>query len=346
MKKMILVFLMLISTSVIAQQNNTWTPEQQEQFRQQMEAFREQMQQQMQSLKDSLNRMQQKLNNNGFIQSDELHIEFPEMPEMPQMPPMPSDEEFFLKDGQDSTEVRLGRWNVVVNEHHDGEDRVHVYKSESDDECSNENELKNVETRFFQLDVGVNNYFAKGFSSSFPQGFEKFDPNPGKSWVVNIHAIDQRLNLIRYHLWFGYGVYFELNSYKYNTKSVIIPGIDSLAFSSGDESLSKNKLSCEYAGIPLTLRYESNPSHMSSSFHISGGVFGEYLLGAHTKTKSSTGKNKVHDDFNLNRVRYGITARAGYGWLNVYTNISISELLVEGSGPVLYPFSAGLAFEF
>jgi hypothetical protein len=86
---------------------------------------------------------------------------------------------------------------------------------------------------------------------------------------------------------------------------------------------------------------------MERSFHISAGGFGEYLMGAHTKTKNnSDAKNKQHDDFNLNRFRYGITARAGYGWVSLFTNISLSELLVSGAGPVLYPVSGGLAFEF
>ena len=325
MKNLIWLFLILLSPVAFAQQNNGWTPEQQEQFRKQMEDFKQQMQQQMRMLSDSLQQMQQQLKGFDLSQFDTTEFEFPELPDLPEMPEppeqpelpelvSPSGEGFYLNDGQDSTQLKVGKWNVVVNDNHDGEDRVHVYKSETcNDDEDKENEVKNVETKFLLLDIGVNNYFLKGFSSAFPKGFEQFDPNPGKSWVVNIHVIDQRLNLIDYHLWLAYGAYFELNSYKYDTKGVLIPKVDSVAFSASDESLSKNKLSCEYIGIPLALRYESNPSHMSNSFHISGGVFGEYLLGAHTKTKGDSGKNKVHDDFNLNRIRYGITARAGYG---------------------------------
>ena len=95
------------------------------------------------------------------------------------------------------------------------------------------------------------------------------------------------------------------------------------------------------------LRYETNPYDESKSFHIAAGGFGEYLLGGHTKTKSSTGdKTKQHDDFNLSRFRYGITGRIGYGWVNLFVNYSLSELFEAGTGPVLTPVSGGIAFEF
>jgi hypothetical protein len=223
---------------------------------------------------------------------------------------------------------------------------VHVYNN-SDNEYCNSDDLDNVKTKFLQLDVGINNYFEKNFNSKLPAQYQPMEPNPGKSWVVNIHAFDQQLNLIDHHFWLAYGVFFELNSYKYNSDEVMIQNIDSVAFKTSDVALKKNKLSCEYVGIPLMLRYESNPGNFSNSFHISAGGFGEYLIGAHTKVKSTTNdKAKVHDDFNLNRFRYGIAARVGYGWANLFVNYSLSELLQEGTGPVVYPFSAGFALEF
>jgi hypothetical protein len=140
--------------------------------------------------------------------------------------------------------------------------------------------------------------------------------------------VNQRLNLIQHHLWLSYGLYFEFNSYKYNNDDVIIPRIDSLNYQVSDVPLKKNKLSCEYLGVPLMLRYESNPRSLSNSFHVSAGGFGEYLIGARTKTKSTENdKNKVHDDFNLNPFRYGIAARAGYGFVNIFANFGLSKLM-------------------
>jgi hypothetical protein len=347
MKKILLIFLTFLPAGLFAQQNGGWTAEQQDQFRKQMEDFRVQMQDEMQMLRDSLNNMQEEMKGMDWSQFDSMHFEFPGMPSMPESDAMDDIPNMDVIAADDSTRVRVGRWNVIVDDGRDGEDHVRIYKQKDcDEEDQDDHELKDVETKFLLLDVGVNNYFAKGFSSDFPAGYGSFNPDPGKSWVVNIHAVDQRLNLIHYRLWLTYGAYFELNSYKYETDQVIVPKIDSVAFATTDGSLKKNKLSCEYVGIPLMLRYESNPHDANRSFHISGGAFGEYLIGAHTKTKSDAGKQKVHDDFNLNRFRYGIAGRVGYGWLNLFANIGLSELLVEGAGPILYPFSAGLAFEF
>jgi len=159
--------------------------------------------------------------------------------------------------------------------------------------------------------------------------------------------VNQRLNLYRHHLWLSYGIYFELNSYKYKTQDVIVPNIDSLTYTVSDVPLKKNKLSSEYIGIPLMLRYESNPSSLSHSFHISAGGFGEYLIGARTKIKTTDGtKSKVHDDFNLNPFRYGIAARVCYGWVNIFANFGLSKLMKTDVAPEAYPFTAGLAFEF
>jgi len=225
-------------------------------------------------------------------------------------------------------------------------DQVQFYISDCCDDYDDEY-MKNVETKFLLLDIGVNNYFAKGFQSDLASQYDPMEPNPGKSWVVNIHAVNQRVNLIDHHLWLSYGIFFEFNSYKFNSDMVLVPNIDSVAFVQSDVSLKKNKLSCEYVGIPLMLRYETNPAHMDESFHISAGGFGEYMIGAHTKVKTNdNAKLKAHDDFNLNRFRYGITTRAGYGWVNVFANFALSELLHGNLDPVVYPFSAGLALEF
>src|SRR6185503_3744211 len=148
MKKTIWIFLMLFSPAAFAQQGNGWTPEQQEQFRMQMDQFRQQMEQQMQSLKDSLQQMQQEMKNYSWSQFDSMQFEFPEMPEMPEMPenpempempenpempempPMPyyggSEDEM----NNDSTEIHIPTWKMIVPDNNGGEDHVQFYNDE------------------------------------------------------------------------------------------------------------------------------------------------------------------------------------------------------------------------
>ena len=78
MKKMIWIFLVLLSPMAFAQQNSGWTQEQQEQFQKQMDDFQKQMQEQMKSLKDSLQQMQEAFKDLDWSQIDTMEFEMPE----------------------------------------------------------------------------------------------------------------------------------------------------------------------------------------------------------------------------------------------------------------------------
>ena len=348
MKKILLPIVILVAPLVAFSQQNGWTPEQQEQFRQQMEQFKVQLQQQMDQMHDSLAQMQEHLKQQDWSGMDSMDWNIPEVPPTPEDVPFGNDNTYIeVNPGDDSTEVRIGKWKMSVEEGNDGNDKVKVYKDENCCDDEGDHVRKNVETKFCLLDIGLNNYFASGLSSNFPSPYQPLVPNPGKSWVVDLHLFNQRVNLIDHNLWLSYGVFFEFNSYKYNSQEVMIPRLDSVAFETKEEALKKNKLSCTYIGIPLMLRFESNRSDFNKSFHIAAGGFGEYLIGSHTKVKTTNNdKTKQHDDFNLNRFRYGITGRIGYGWASLFVNYSLSDLFESGTGPVLTPASAGIAFEF
>jgi hypothetical protein len=193
MKNMILILVMMIPLAGFSQ----WTQQQQDEYRKQMDEFRIQMDQQMQQLRDSLALIQKQMNNEDWSTFDTSNwrmpemMEIPEMPEMPEMPESPSYSYGYLKNfpavkfytnNDDTTEVRWGKWHVVVHEN-DGNDNVRVYKSDEDccddgdDYNSWDNSMHNVETKFLLLDIGVNNYFGPSFSSTLP-GYEWFEPNP------------------------------------------------------------------------------------------------------------------------------------------------------------------------
>lgn len=344
---------MILLIPVVAfPQQNGWTPEQQEQFRKQMEDFQEQLQQQMQQLRESLSQMQENLKQQDWSAFDSANWDFnfsqaPFMPDTLVMPTPPEMDMIDINPDDDSTEVHIGKWNLKVEEGDDGNDRVRVYKENDCEDEEDYHEMKNIKTRFLLLDIGLNNYFTGNLSSNFPTPYKELEPVPGKSLVVDLHIFNQRVNLIAHHLWLSYGAYVEFNTYKFSGNEILIPRLDSVALQEYESGLKKNKLSCEYVGIPLMLRFESNPHNEDKSFHIAAGGFGEYLMGAHTKIKTTSNeKLKQHDDFNLSRFRYGITGRIGYAWVNLFVNYCLSDLFETGTGPVLTPASAGLAFEF
>jgi hypothetical protein len=88
------------------------------------------------------------------------------------------------------------------------------------------------------------------------------------------------------------------------------------------------------------------PVSYSSTINLGAGVTGAVKLGSHTKVvyhDDGKQKDKNRDDFNLNLLRYGVTARAGYEMVQVYGTCWLSPMFEKGRGPELYPFEIGLA---
>jgi hypothetical protein len=88
------------------------------------------------------------------------------------------------------------------------------------------------------------------------------------------------------------------------------------------------------------------PVSHGSTINLGAGVTGAVKLGSHTKVvyhNDGKQKDKNRDDFNLNALRYGVTARAGYEMVQVYGTCWLSPMFEKGKGPVLYPFEIGLA---
>jgi hypothetical protein len=113
----------------------------------------------------------------------------------------------------------------------------------------------------------------------------------------------------------------------------------------------KFKLTTVYAEAPVELRYSSNPAQPSKSVKVAlGGKFG-FLLGAHTKGKNLENRNgqslnnyiqKEKSKTFINSTRLSATARVGYGIFSIHGSYQITNMLKEGAGPEIRPYSIGL----
>lgn len=109
----------------------------------------------------------------------------------------------------------------------------------------------------------------------------------------------------------------------------------------------KNKFTQVYFDIPIELRYRMK----NNAFKVYlGGKFG-FLMGCHTKYRGDdfteeypTGeiKFKEYKIANVQTVRYGLTARIGWKWVQAYGFFSLSNLFKKEKGPEMYPISVGL----
>ncbi len=122
-------------------------------------------------------------------------------------------------------------------------------------------------------------------------------------------------------------------------------------------SYDNNKISLNYIDIPVEFRYRTRPHRdMPHPFRISVGAKLGYLIQAHTKYvgdvyldnngSENTRETKIKE-YNLNNIeswRYGLTARIGYGYVNIIGYYPLNRIFKDNLGKDMYPISIGASF--
>jgi hypothetical protein len=110
-------------------------------------------------------------------------------------------------------------------------------------------------------------------------------------------------------------------------------------------SFKKSKLVVTYLDIPIELRYKSK-----GGFRLAAGFKFGFLIHSHTKYKGDDFLGETNDLVKykkgkikfLETNRYGVIARIGYKWLNLWGYYQLSTLFEKGNGPEMYPISIGI----
>ncbi len=282
---------------------------------------------------------------------------------------------FIQEENEDSTVIHIGDMKVVVIEDDSGKVKVSInsnsvvyeiltdkdnvrigengeieiekeqeekaYKDEDDEECSS---MDNVKTRYMMLDMGINGYLNENGLIAPSTALGDLELDYGKSINVQLHLFRQRLNLIRHHLNLMYGLTLDFNNYRFSRDITLTPNAGYVTPVPTEDPAKKSKLSDTYLKLPVLLNFESNPQKLKRSFHLSAGAYGGVLIASHTKVKTDTEKKiKAKDDFNLSKIRYGVSGQIGYGWFNIYANYALNGMFTDGEGPALTPFSVGIS---
>ncbi len=120
------------------------------------------------------------------------------------------------------------------------------------------------------------------------------------------------------------------------------------------KQINVNKLSTNFIDIPFEFRFRSNPRKNGKRITASVGFKLGWLVQSHTKTRVDEDfiyqgvnfgeKAKTYDIPNINKFRYGVTARVGYA--NFYLNFfySLTPLFVKGRGTEATPISVGIGY--
>ncbi len=271
----------------------------------------------------------------------------------------------------DTTKIRLGKKGITIVEkngkttvnidkndnssnHKNQEDNDEFYSNKKDyfdkDDWNHErNNSRKFRPHYAGFEIFLNNFLDKKNSLSRNSSNEFMDLNTGASWAVNINFFDygfpfsQNIGLVT-------GLGMEINSYHFNNNNNIMKDSITNVIVAKPAPVGvvyeTSKFGDTYINVPLLLEIQFPIGQKGKPIYFSGGV----LLGAKI---SSTSKeiysldghehtNRIHNDFNLSPLRYGIQGRIGYRAINLFATYYPTPLFVSNKGPELYPFNVGI----
>lgn len=216
------------------------------------------------------------------------------------------------------------------------------------------NEKPGHTTQSFNFDLGTNNFMSNG---DFPDSEDAaYAVRPWGSWYVGMNSI-QRTRIARnFFLEWGLGVSWY--NFKFQKDNVVIEKDDtgvSFIEDNGDAIFKKSKLTVTYINASLIPMLDfSNSStrsriwDSSPAFRIGIGPYIGYRVDSYSKVKYKENgdleKDKNHDSFYLENIRYGMRLQIGFRSTDLFFNYDMNDLFTPGKGPELNAFSFGVVF--
>ncbi len=251
-----------------------------------------------------------------------------------------------VEDTGDQTVIRIGKKAIrIVTDGNITEMQV------EDEEDFEEKEYaparRSFEGHLGGIELGFNSYSTGQWGRNPVTAESYLDLNTAKSTSFNIISPPVSLGLSR-HFGIVSALGVSFNNYRFDDNNSVISGDGGILepfYPPEGINYEKSKLATVYGVLPVIVELQIPVTHRST-LNLGAGVIGAVKLGSHTKVvyyNDGKQKEKNHDDFSLNVLRYGVTARAGYEMIHVYGTCYLSQMFEKGKGPELYPFEVGLA---
>lgn len=268
-----------------------------------------------------------------------------------------------IQDGKEALKVKVGSRGITILESLEaGEPRIRIEKYDENTEDyftpgnrshyyqDKEKERAERRSRFkghwTGIEFGFNNYLTPDNSLTLPESIDYMSLHSGKSHNFNINVAQTSLGLAR-RIGFVTGLGINWNNYRFDKNNNIIKGENGVIDKYDPEMiLKKSKFSTLYLTLPVLLEFQIPADH--NHLNIAAGPIGAVKLYSCSKMIfEGNDKVKSEDDFSLNMLRYGATARIGYENIQVYGTYYYTSLFKSGKSPGgidLYPFEIGIAF--
>jgi hypothetical protein len=259
-----------------------------------------------------------------------------------------------VEESDSALNLRVGNKGLTILESLEGHKYNFINYPRKDEWNQEDNENEHARRRsgfrghWSGIEFGFNNYSTSARSLVLPNDIDYMNLHSSKSGNFNINFAQLSLGISR-HIGFVTGLGLNWNNYRFDGNNNIVKG-DNGVIEELDPgaNLEKSKLATLFLTLPFMLEFQLpvNNNHLN----IAAGPIGAVKLGSHTKMVFENGHTvKAYGDFSLNMLRYGATARVGYGNFQLYGTYYVTPLFQEGKGPLgnnLYPFELGLAFTF
>jgi hypothetical protein len=192
------------------------------------------------------------------------------------------------------------------------------------------------------FEMGFNNYINADGKLDAPDGYSHLELKTGKAVFANLNIAEFKIELPDERFMIGTGFGFSFRNYYFaNRDSILVSGVSPLTAVAAPKSYDKYKLAVDYITVPVL--FEVNTSRVNkNSFHINAGLVFGYRIGSRVKVRSNDGKEKVHNNFNLNDFMVDSRVSIGYGSVNVFATYGLTELFKDNKGPQLTPVTIGI----
>jgi hypothetical protein len=197
------------------------------------------------------------------------------------------------------------------------------------------------------VDFGVN-IFTDTDYSGYDSEFMKNDIIRSNSTHINV--IQQSIGLQHNRNTIGLvtGLGLHLQSYRLDQNTTIIRlengriEPDRLYFDDNQ----KSKLSIVSLTLPLLTEFQIPVNHYKNRYYFSIGPYAGLRISSHTKVKyrldGKKEKLKVPGHYSLHDFKYGLMARTGYRWINLFATYELVPLFKNNLGPELSVFTFGI----
>ena len=247
----------------------------------------------------------------------------------------------------DTTKLKLGKKKYVIIG--DGKDDD---EDEDKEVISKKDSLRNYNEEFKHwtgFEIGVNGLLDYNNKLDAPEGSTFLELNYARSihfglnlFEKNFHIYENYVNLVT-----AFG--FDFKHYALKNNVTLNSDATYLDASIDEVKYKKNTLNVSYIKAPLMLEFNTSKK-ANHNFHVAFGAQFEYRIHSVLKQKydlnDKHNKIKQRDDFNLEPFLYTATAHIGYNNVTLFANYGLNRLFKKDKGPQVYPFTAGVNFNF